>query len=95
MASKKENKHWYILVMTDGGPVFVTKINYGNRTAEWHKDEKPLEIDKSRVDDLVIGLNMNCHSSFAVCQPFEIDRQPYNYEDWEIEWKEKEKEQTA
>lgn len=89
--AKKKN-YWYVMVMSDGGPVFVTKINYGDRTAEWNKLEKPLEMDKDRAQDLALGLNLNFHTAYAVCQPFELVTQPYRYEEWEIEWKEKEKE---
>lgn len=86
--AKKKN-HWYVLVMSDFGPIFVTNISYGDRTAEWSRLEKPLEMDKSRAEDLVVGLNLNFHLAFTVVMPFELDRQPYNYENWEIEWKEK------
>lgn len=89
--AKKKN-YWYVLVMSDDGPVFVTKINYGDRTAEWNKLEKPLEMDKDRAQELTLGLNLNLNISFAVCQPFELDHQPYRYSDWHIEWTENEKE---
>lgn len=84
--AKKQN-YWYVLVMTNHGPVFVTKINYSNKTAEWNKDEKPLEMDASRAKDLTLGLNLNLNSAFAVCQPFKIDAQPFRYELGEFEWK--------
>lgn len=88
MAQKKN--YWYVIVMTDGGPVFVTSVDYRSKTAHWDKSEKPLEMDKSRAQDLALGLNLNFHSSFAVCQPFEIDTQPYRYDKWHVEWKENE-----
>ncbi len=84
--TKGKKNHWYVLVMSDGGPVFVTKANYATKTAEWNKLEKPLELDKSRAEDLILGLNLNFHSAFAVVMPFEIDTQPYRYSDWKIEW---------
>ena len=89
--AKKKN-YWYVLVMSNDGPVFVTKINYGDRTAEWNKLEKPLEMDKDRAQELTLGLNLNLNISFAVCQPFELDSQPYRYDAYHIEWKENEKE---
>lgn len=88
--SKKSN-YWYVLVMSSNGPVFVTKVNYSNKTAEWDKLEKPLEMSKSSAQDLVIGLNLNFHCAVAVCQPFELTSQPYRYDSYEIEWKEIEK----
>ena len=84
MANKKN--YWYVLVMTDNGPTFVTSVDYSSKTAHWDKVEKPLEMEKSRAQDLAIGLNLNFHSSFAVCQPFEIDSQPYRYDKGKFVW---------
>lgn len=92
MANKKKN-YWYVLVMTDNGPVFVTSVEYSSKTAHWNKLEKPLEMDMNRAKDLTFGLNLNFHAAFAVCQPFEIDRQPYKYDRGQFEWKENEKEE--
>lgn len=89
--SVKKSNYWYVLVMTDAGPVFVTKVNYANKTAEWDREGKPLEMDKSRAQDLTLGLNLNMHMSVAVCQPFQLDSQPYNYKKWQIKWEEREK----
>lgn len=91
MANKKN--YWYVLVITDNGPVFVTKVNYGDKTAEWNNTEAPLEMSKSSAQDLTLGLNLNMHTSFAVCQPFELTSQPYNYAMWSIDWKKKESEE--
>ena len=85
--------HYYVLVMSDNGPIFVTKVNHSNHTAEWNWKEKPLELTKFVADDLVLGLNLNLHSAFLVAQPFEIEVQPYNYMSWKIEWKEREGEE--
>ena len=89
--AKKQN-WYYVLVMTDDGPVFVTSIEYSTKYAHWKKDEKPMELDKSRAEDLTLGLNLNFHTAFMVCSKFELDTQPYRYSDWHIEWKENEKE---
>lgn len=89
----KEKEYWYVLVITEDGPIFVTKINNADRTAEWNMDEKPLEMTKAKAEDLTTGLNLNFNSSYAVCQPFEITSQPYNYNRWRIEWRENEKEE--
>lgn len=85
MAAKK--KHYYVLVITDEGPKFVTDICFGNRTAKWDYKEKPLELDKSRAEDLVLGLNLNFHQSYVVVMNWELDSQPYRYEKWKMEWK--------
>ena len=84
--AKKKN-YWYVLVMTNEGPKFVTSVSYMDKTAHWDKTEKPLEMDKERATDLALGLNLNMHAAFVVCQPFEIDRQPYRYDMGQFEWK--------
>lgn len=91
MATKKKN-HYYVLVMTAAGPKFVTKVNYGDKTAEWNYEEKPLELDKFWAEDLVLGLNLNWNTAYLICQKWEIEHQPYRYEDYKIQWVEREKE---
>ena len=85
MANQKN--HYYVLVMSDNGPVFVTKVNYGDKTAEWNKLEKPLEMSKASAENLVLGLNLNWNTAFLVTMQFELTSQPYNYKDYQIEWK--------
>ena len=92
MARKKKN-FWYVLVMADSGPTFVTKVNYYEKTAEWKKDGCPLEMSMKTAKDLTLGLNLNFHTAFSVCQPFELTSQPYNYDEWTIDWKKTEKEE--
>ena len=89
MANKKKN-YWYVLVMTDNGPVFVTSVEYSSKTAHWNKLEKPLEMDMSSAKDLCFGLTLNFHMSFAVCLPYDLDTQPYRYNMGQFEWKENE-----
>lgn len=89
MATTKK-KHYYVLVITDAGPKFVTKVCYSNRTAEWDYKEKPLEMDKMRAEDLVLGLNLNLHQAYTVVMDWELDAQPYRYENYKIEWKKRE-----
>ena len=92
MATKQKN-WYYVLVMSNDGPVFVTKIEYSTKYAHWDKTEKPLAMDKSRAEDLTLGLNLNFHTAFMVCSKFELDTQPYRYDAYHIEWKENEKEE--
>lgn len=84
--------HYYVLVVSERGPKFVTKVNYANKTAEWNYEEKPLEMSKERAEDLVLGLCLNFNTAYVVCQPFEIDSHPYNYKDFELTFEEKEEE---
>lgn len=94
MAAKKKAKHYYVLVISESGPMFVTKVNYGDKTAEWNWDEKPLEFSKEWAEDLVLGLNLNFNQAYLICQNWEIENQPYRYEEWEIDWKKREKEES-
>lgn len=88
--AKKKN-HYYVLVFTNGGPVYVTDVDYSNKTARWNKLEQPLEFSKSSAEDLCFGLRCNFTSAVVVCMPTEIDYQPYRYDDYEFEVKEIEK----
>ena len=92
MATAKKKKHYYVLVMTEAGPKFVTKVNYGDKTAEWDYKEKPLEMEKVWAEDLVLGLNLNLNQAYLICQNWEIEHQPYRYEDYKLQWVKREKE---
>ena len=41
------NKKYYVGVRTDDGMMFVTEIDYKNRTSYWNKDSKPIAMSKS------------------------------------------------
>ena len=85
MASKKKN-FWYVLVMTETGPTFVTKINHSDKTAMWDKNEVPLEMGEYMAKDLAMGLCANLNSAYAVCHFYELDHQPYMYNIGHLEW---------
>lgn len=91
MANKKKN-FYYVLVMTGYGPVFVTDIHYADKTAEWNKTKKPLEVGEYRAKDLAMGLQCNGHLAYAVSNFYELDTQPYRYDIGELTWKDKEEE---
>ena len=95
MAAKKKSKHYYVLVISDIGPMFVTKVNNADKTAEWNYDEKPLEFDKFWAEDLVLGLNLNFNQAYLICQNWEIQSQPYRYEEWKIRWEKREENEDA
>lgn len=90
MATKKKI-HYYVLVMTDNGPKFVTDTKGSD--AYWNIDDKPLEMDKSYAEEVARGLTLNWHLAFVVAQPWEIESHPYNYQNWKIEWKERKEEE--
>jgi hypothetical protein len=87
MATTKN--HYYILVFTDNGPVYVTSVNYAEKSARWEKDKAPKEFSRSTAEDLVFGLRCNWHNAVVVTLPVEIDCQPYNYKDYDCRFVEK------
>lgn len=86
MANKKQT-YWYVMVMTNDGPVFVTGVSYSDKTAHWDKDKEPLELGRYRAEDLTLGLNLNFHSAFTVCSKWKLDNQPYLYGMGKFTWK--------
>ena len=83
--AKKKN-FWYVLVLANGGPTFVTAVNHSNKTAHWNKSEAPLEMEMFWAKDLALGLMLNFHMAYVVCSPIEIKEQPYRYEKGHFEW---------
>ena len=88
MAKKKE-EFWYVIVMGNNGAVFVTEINNWDRTARWDKDKSPKKMTKDDAQYLSMGLTLNGHTAFAIGNSWEIDRQPYNYENGNFYWRRK------
>ena len=85
MATKKKI-HYYVLVISNEGPKFVTSVNNCDRTAEWNYKDKPMEFDKYWAEDLALGLAVNGHMAYTVAQKWELDSQPYRYEDYKIQF---------
>ena len=38
----KSKYHYYVLVLSSDGPVYVTSIDNANKYAHWDKDKEPL-----------------------------------------------------
>ena len=89
MATKKN--HYYVLVFTEKGPVYITSVDYSTKYASWDKLEKPLEFSKYTAEDLCFGLNCNFHSAVVVSKPIEIENQPYRYDAYDCTFTEKNK----
>ena len=87
----KKKYHYYVLVFTDGGPVYVTGLGDG-KMAFWDSNEKPYELSESIVEDVCMGLNLNFYTTVMVKMPFELESQPYLYDRFELTWVEKEEE---
>ena len=90
----KKQKYWYyVIVLTNQGPVFLTSIGEG-KTAYWNKDEQPKELSKEWAEDIAFGLTINGHSAFMVTTKYELTHQPYRYSIGEFEWVYKEDKET-
>ena len=89
----KSKYHYYVLVFSSYGPVYVTSIDNSNKYAHWDKDKEPLEFSASYAEDLVMGLNLNFNYAVLIKSTREITRQPYNYEDYDCIFVEKKKEE--
>ena len=87
VAGRKKQNYWYVLVLTNEGPKFVTKVEWQTKTAHWEKLEAPIELGETRAKDLTFGLMVNCYAAFAICSPIELDSQPYLYNLGQFEWK--------
>ena len=88
MATKKY--HYYVLVFTNNGPVYVTSINRENKYARWDKDEAPMEFNSTVAEDLVFGLLANFFNAVLIKSRIEIDTQPYNYTHYDCTFTQKE-----
>ena len=88
MATSKKN-HYYVLVFTDNGPVYVTSVNNATSWARWDKNEVPKAFPKYYAEDLVFGLRCNCFQAVLVTSTVKLDSQPYNYKSYECTFVEK------
>lgn len=87
--AKKKQEFWKVIVMANNGPVFVTKTNNWERTAEWNKKEKPMSFSKEDAQYLAWALSLNGHLAFATGDTWDIDNQPYNYNYGNFYWRNK------
>ena len=81
----KKTKWYYVLVLTNQGPVFVTGIGEG-KTAFWNCNEKPKEFSKDWSEDMAFGLTINGHMAYSICTRYELTNQPYLYSKGHFEW---------
>lgn len=82
----KPKNHYYVLVLTEEGPKFVTKLDHTTRYAIYDKLEKPLEMSKGQAEDIALGLNLHLITAFPITVKWEITSQPYYYEKGHFEW---------
>ena len=82
----KRKNYYYVLVMTDSGPTFVTSIPERN-WANYDKLEKPMEFgSKDYAQEVANGLCLNFQLAYMVNSNYEIPGQPYLYSKGQLKW---------
>ena len=66
---------YYIVVATEDGAKFVTKVDNATKTAYWDSNEKPMSFNKSYADDLALCLTLNFHLAFTLKSYHELKSQ--------------------
>ena len=66
---------YYVVVKTEDGAKFVTKVDNATKTAYWDSNEKPMPFTKSYADDLALCLTLNFHLAFTVKSYHELKGQ--------------------
>ena len=83
MAERKN--YWYIIVLQNYGPVFVTGIPE-RTTAEWDRLKKPMKFTATYAKEVAWALRLNGYTAYAVCNTYELGNQPYIYDIGEFKW---------
>ena len=86
-----KKNHYYVLVCTNHGPVFVTGIQ-SRSYAEWDKLKAPMECPKWQAEEIAYGLNLNGYTAVMAVYPFEMTHQLFYYENGQFEWRQNETE---
>ena len=66
---------YYVIVATEDGGKFVTKVDNATKTAYWDSNEKPMSFNKSYADDLALCLTLNFHLAFTLKSYHELQSQ--------------------
>ena len=66
---------YYVVVRTEDGAKFVTKVDNATKTAYWDSKEKPLPFNKSYADDLALCLSINFYPAFTLKSYHELKAQ--------------------
>ena len=66
---------YYVIVATEDGAKFVTKVDNATKTAYWDSKEKPLPFNKSYADDLALCLSINFYPAFTLKSYHELKAQ--------------------
>ena len=81
---KPKKNYWYILVLTETGPAFVTGME--GSMAYWEKDKVPVEYGRQIAEETAWALRLNGHVAYAVSITHELGSQPYLYDMGEFKW---------
>ena len=66
---------YYVVVATEDGAKFVTKVDNATKMAYWDSKEKPMFFNKSYADDLALCLTLNFHLAFTLKSYHELKSQ--------------------
>ena len=66
---------YYVVVATEDGAKFVTKVDNATKTAYWDSNEKPMSFNKSYADDLALCLSINFYPAFTLKSYHELKAQ--------------------
>ena len=66
---------YYVVVATEDGAKFVTKVDNATKMAYWDSKEKPMSFNKSYADDLALCLTLNFHLAFTLKSYHELKSQ--------------------
>lgn len=81
-----KKNHYYVLVLTENGPVFVTSVPERNWCV-WDKNEAPRDFgSKSYAEEIAWGLRMNGFQAYMITLDYEIGGQPFRYDLGDFQW---------
>ena len=66
---------YYVVVATEEGAIFVTKVDNATKTALWDSNEKPMSFSKFYAEDLALGLTLNLYPAFTLTSCHELKSQ--------------------
>ena len=66
---------YYVVVATEDGAKFVTKVDNATKTAYWDSNEKPMSFNKTYADDLALCLSINFYPAFVLKSYHELKGQ--------------------
>lgn len=85
----RKKKWYYVMVMTNKGPVYVTGTDNATKVAYWNCSEKPMAMTKDYAEQMALGLAVNGYNAVACWFLYEHEYQPYNYDKYEISFERK------